>query len=1788
MPSNSSRSPSPREERSKGSDRGLTLPKPSKSKTPPKERGAHGNQSDASASRFFGVPAAAGTVTAKQATAASAAAGTTPPSPRSDKQAFLDVSEPRAETPRSEPEQRGPSEGGGLKLPKPSKSKTPPKERGAHGKQSDPSASRFFGEVPAAAGTLPEKQATAASAAAGSTLPSPRSDKQAFLDVLEPRAETPRSEPEQRGPSEGGGLKLPKPSKSQTPPKERGAHGKQSDASANRFFGEVPAATGTLPEKQATAASVAAVSTPPSPGSDKQAFLDASEPRAETPRSEPEQRGPSEGGGLKLPKPSKSKTPPKERGAHGKQSDPSASRFFGVPAAAGTLPEKQATAASAAAGTTPPSPRSDKQAFLDVSEPRAETPRSEPEQRGPSEGGGLKLPKPSKSKTPPKERGAHGKQSDPSASRFFGEVPAAAGTLPEKQATAASAAAGSTPPSPRSDKQAFLDVLEPRAETPRSEPEQRGPSEGGGLKLPKPSKSQTPPKERGAHGKQSDASANRFFGEVPAAAGTLPEKQATAASAAAGSIPPSPRSDKQAFLDASEPRAETPRSEPEQRGPSEGGGLKLPKPSKSQTPPKERGAHGKQSDASANRFFGEVPAAAGTLPEKQATAASAAAGSTPPSPRSDKQAFLDASEPRAETPRSEPEQRGPSEGGGLKLPKPSKSKTPPKERAHGHGKQGDASASRFFGQVSPPEGTEKQAAPVLAEDGTTPQSFAEEQQPVERGGFTGGSIVVGKVPSNAEKEADLQAALSTPSPSKLAFQALSHSATEGGASDTQPSQSAGSPEEQPPVHGDKVDLMASTLVGEVPNSNGNEVEQPAASSSPSKLAFQALLHPGTEGGASSSLPSQSAGSPEEQPPVHDEKADLTASTLVEEQPAASSTPSPSKLAGGATVRQPSQSAGSPEEQAPVQGEKFDLMASTLVGEVPSNEERQAEQPAASSTPSKLALQELPHLGTESLPVPLQDQAVGTAVHLARSDAHVATHASKARAAQVIQAMYRGWQVRRQMSQRKPRANLERRARGERATPALTLDSISVARLHANRLHQKASPTKRVRERDFARAAQGAPSPTVGSDASAPAQSGTATAAFADPFARDADPSHQNEPDISGMVRAVARLQAAYRAYRARKERRAKNARAERAEPRAGHAMDVGIAEAARLRVKAQKLHSQATSLRSEQVQLFLASTPAGEERSEERSEAVTSAAHQIRGSCRGWLARHELLALRHRVAVAKLQGLVGMRAQNAWEILKQQRQQPQQGEHEKAEKAEKPELQIAAVASLRVRAVRIHKLHEDSPSSPSHSPRSPRSPSPVAFFSEDPDSGPATEMTGKSARDFSEEDRYRAACRIQARQRGRVARREVAEKQKTMKALANRKMDIGAIGMLRVKVHNLHNRLPATSGKAVNDGTFFGMFADAAPPSAAVEEKAAIRIQACYRGQQGRRLAAERATSAMGVVGTQAPDALENVRRSLVAAGFAVVGEANAEIGRLLHRASLGLEEAAAMGDRVAQRASIALGETLLHMVVDTSSPPATPIDGESPSAHEAVEVEASPKKEILEVGRSMDKACKRVEAWLQKRRRQERPTRAPALSIGVSPLVQRRRELKSDLSRDDRDSRLGGSDAPAHDADPSNLLATLAAVSIRKVVEETDKKLEAVQLTSVFAPGSQCSTCGRSDFQGFPSVSSEIEFSIWAICPLCQQQLGMERGPLAEPRDYVLVEAGQHFEALSPFHAVPVAYPEGEDRLVWASPYHLFMAQHFLDPRCRKAVHCLKPSPAILRSSLSEDPLRTAVREDW
>ena len=778
-------------------------------------------------------------------------------------------------------------------------------------------------------------------------------------------------------------------------------------------------------------------------------------------------------------------------------------------------------------------------------------------------------------------------------------------------------------------------------------------------------------------------------------------------------------------------------------------------------------------------------------------------------------------------------------------------------------------------------------------------------------------------------------------------------------------------------------------------------------------------------------------------------------------------------------------------------------------------------------------------------------------------------AVREKAATTIQAAYRGQRARRQhISQISVLEPTSPVSQGSVSEPSnLTLEAVSAARLRGQKLRQGLA--KRVRERDFTKAAAAAEAPRKprAPQMKTKPTSTAVTAALRiqgmyrrkrsapGPSASlEVLESPESPQEQTQVLRAIVRIQAAYRGRRVRRRKGANKVEGP------------GIATTSQLRVKVHKLHSQvASALRSDaETQSFLVSGT---------GDTGADAVRKIQASCRRWLANQQLGVLRQRRtwrAAVMLQAAVRMRqAQQRF-------------------RAKKTKLGVLDAAGLRLRAVRIHKLHQTGGSSRS------RSPSPREFFEPGVPAAPSQE---------TRPEEENAARKIQAVQRGRMARRELAKQ-------TQKRLDIASISHLRVWVHNLHDRL-ATESKAGDDGTFFGMFAEATPSLS--EENAALRIQACYRGREGRRLASRQrnasaaasavaATSDIDILG---PATLERARRSLVAAGFAVVGEANAEIGRMLQRASLTLEEAAAMGDRVAQRASVALGETLLNMVVDTSSPPASPTapalrdlrSRRSSSQPEEDEKKSAPLARdhvMLELGRSLGEACSRVEIWLQKRPRHVICNED--IARGLSPLAQRRRELleaKTKVAADAGPAQPQNSRNTPHPSHPSNLLESLSSLrDINWKTGEEDRKLDAVHLVPSFTPGCQCSqNCGcKAELERFPSVSSEVEFSLWGICPFCQDKLGMARGPLRElDSNPVLIAAGHHFEALSPLHPIPLAYPNPQS--LWISPYHHFIAQYFLDPRCQEAVRLAQPSLASLLgliSQISQEPLRRAIRDDW
>eukprot|EP00435_Cladocopium_sp_Y103_P043477 s571_g12.t1 len=512
-------------------------------------------------------------------------------------------------------------------------------------------------------------------------------------------------------------------------------------------------------------------------------------------------------------------------------------------------------------------------------------------------------------------------------------------------------------------------------------------------------------------------------------------------------------------------------------------------------------------------------------------------------------------------------------------------------------------------------------------------------------------------------------------------------------------------------------------------------------------------------------------------------------------------------------------------------------------------------------------------------------------------------------------------------------------------------------------------------------------------------------------------------------------------------------------------------------------------------------------------------------------------------------------------------------------------LKISQVAQvgLRIKAMRH-----------GHSPTSPISPvvqEAQKSFLETPTQSPRTQADD------------RAAVRLQAVFRGNRVRRQLeAQRQAATKIQAQfrgRKgrllaMDLATVVNLRVKVHNFHKSAAAgtASSKVTVDNSFFdagGVVSEPLP-----QEKAAVKIQNFYRRRRGdTRLS--RNSGIADVVSSVGPAAVGAVRRSLVAAGFAVVGAGNAQIAQLFHRASATFDEAlsavGSAGDAAAQRASVALGESLLQMV-DTSSPPESPKmerksdgkndgkkgkddeDGSDSESDEDPKGEDEPKHWTAGDGngdpesrprskkaaarefiRCIDQSCAKLQGWLQ--RRQQRPPAAP-LRLDLVPLVAEAPELHEDK-------------APVQ-----MLLSEMPMMGGR---------LEKCEVAPCFYPGDSCRDCGLSG-KSFKSISAELEFSLWGLCEDCQDKLFLLQTAL-ETADVSLIAPGHPLASLSPYHTVPVVYP---DDTPWISPFHLFLAHQFPDHNCQKLVHSahLGSSVRSLMALLDQDLLRNHVREDW
>merc|ERR1711988_1097961 len=103
-----------------------------------------------------------------------------------------------------------------------------------------------------------------------------------------------------------------------------------------------------------------------------------------------------------------------------------------------------------------------------------------------------------------------------------------------------------------------------------------------------------------------------------------------------------------------------------------------------------------------------------------------------------------------------------------------------------------------------------------------------------------------------------------------------------------------------------------------------------------------------------------------------------------------------------------------------------------------------------------------------------------------------------------------------------------------------------------------------------------------------------------------------------------------------------------------------------------------------------------------------------------------------------------------------------------------------------------------------------------------------------------------------------------------------------------------------------------------------------------------------------------------------------------------------------------------------------------------------------------------------------------------------------------------------------------------------------------------MYVPGlGSCTSCGKPNADNFADPHLELEFSMWGTCQKCQLQKfpALGSGLLDQPMPrVVVVQQRGPFSELSPLASVPVAFPDRQ--AVWSSPYHLFIALHFVEPR--------------------------------
>jgi len=149
--------------------------------------------------------------------------------------------------------------------------------------------------------------------------------------------------------------------------------------------------------------------------------------------------------------------------------------------------------------------------------------------------------------------------------------------------------------------------------------------------------------------------------------------------------------------------------------------------------------------------------------------------------------------------------------------------------------------------------------------------------------------------------------------------------------------------------------------------------------------------------------------------------------------------------------------------------------------------------------------------------------------------------------------------------------------------------------------------------------------------------------------------------------------------------------------------------------------------------------------------------------------------------------------------------------------------------------------------------------------------------------------------------------------------------------------------------------------------------------------------------------------------------------------------------------------------------------------------------------------------------------------------------------------------------------------------------------RLAVHSLVDAYFPGVHDCTakCGKSPLAHgkFLSVYCELEFSFWGTCPACQMQM-FPTLSITMSREIMpsVIMVGGHgpFAELSPLASVPLAYPDRQT--IWATPYQLFIAHHFVDPGWRAIVAAapLGKTARALQKLLAVPVVRAGVRDDW